>query len=478
MARVHPTAVVDPRAKLADERRGRPLRRDRRGGRAGRRTSRSVSHVNITGKTSIGARTRVFPFAVLGSEPQVRGFSGRDHGPRHRRGQRHPRVRVDPHRARAKGGGCTRIGDDNLIMNNVHIAHDCQVGSHCELAAFSGIGGHVVIEDHVVLGGMTGVHQFVRIGESVFTGGELDAREGRAALRAGGRRSRAVPGPQHRRARAPGLLPRDDRDAQARHARALPLEAAPRARPGAGGAGVRRTPRRSRAWSDFLRQLRARLHSLAMSERGPGDAGADRRHGEPSRSTSRAPPGGAGAKVVAVAFHRHTDPRIEAAASAVTWLHPGEVGAGRRGVARRRRAGRRDGRQGAQGRAAARARTACGSTRRPPGSSARLRRPRRRRAAPGAVADHLEGRGIRLLDQAALVPELLAGEGPLGRTRPTAGPAGGHRLRLAHRRGRRRPRHRSDGGREGSRGARRRGDRGHRRRHPPRPAGSPRAPAW
>ena len=66
--------------------------------------------------------------------------------------------------------GCTRIGNDNLLMNNVHVAHDCQIGSHCVLSSFVGLGGHVVIEDHVVVGGMSGVHQFVRVGESVFTG--------------------------------------------------------------------------------------------------------------------------------------------------------------------------------------------------------------------------------------------------------------------------------------------------------------------
>jgi UDP-N-acetylglucosamine acyltransferase len=68
-----------------------------------------------------------------------------------------------------KGGGCTEIGDDNLIMNGVHVAHDCRVGSHTILATYSALAGHVVVEDFAVLGGYTGVHQFTRIGESVMT---------------------------------------------------------------------------------------------------------------------------------------------------------------------------------------------------------------------------------------------------------------------------------------------------------------------
>jgi UDP-N-acetylglucosamine acyltransferase len=169
MARIHPTAVVDPRSKLAESALVGPYVVIGEGVELADDVE-ICSHVNIIGKTSIGARTRVFPFAILGSDPQVRGFSGETTALAI--GEDNLiREYVSIHIGTRKGGGCTRIGNDNLIMNNVHIAHDCQVGSHCELAAFSGMGGHVVLEDHVVLGGMTGIHQFVRIGESVFTGG-------------------------------------------------------------------------------------------------------------------------------------------------------------------------------------------------------------------------------------------------------------------------------------------------------------------
>jgi UDP-N-acetylglucosamine acyltransferase len=65
-----------------------------------------------------------------------------------------------------KGGGCTRIGDDVLVMNGVHIGHDSQVGSHVIIASLCAIAGHVQIEDYVAVGGLTGIHQFSRIGES------------------------------------------------------------------------------------------------------------------------------------------------------------------------------------------------------------------------------------------------------------------------------------------------------------------------
>ena len=169
MARIHPTAVVDPRAKLADSAQVGPYSVIGEGVELAEDVAIG-SHVHIAGRTSIGARTRVSPFAILGSDPQVRGFSGETTALAI--GEDNIiREYVSIHIGTRKGGGCTRIGDDNLIMNNVHIGHDCQVGSHCELTSFSGMGGHVVLEDHVVLGGMAGVHQFVRIGESVFTGG-------------------------------------------------------------------------------------------------------------------------------------------------------------------------------------------------------------------------------------------------------------------------------------------------------------------
>lgn len=165
MARIHPTAVVEPGAKLADDVEigayaviGPDVHLD---------SGVSVSHhASVLGSTRIGSRTRVFPYACLGGEPQDQAFAGeatsleigtdnviREH--------------ATIHLGTLSGGGCTRIGDDNLIMNTAHIAHDCQIGSSCIIASFCGLAGHVTVEDHAVLGAYTGVHQFSRVGESV-----------------------------------------------------------------------------------------------------------------------------------------------------------------------------------------------------------------------------------------------------------------------------------------------------------------------
>lgn len=126
-------------------------------------------HALINGQTRIGPRTRIFPFAVLGEEPQDKTFSGeatqlivgadnivREH--------------VTIHVGTAKGGGCTRIGDDNFIMNGVHIAHDVQLGSHVIVASQAAIAGHAEIQDYAVIGGLSGVHQHARVGESAMVG--------------------------------------------------------------------------------------------------------------------------------------------------------------------------------------------------------------------------------------------------------------------------------------------------------------------
>jgi UDP-N-acetylglucosamine acyltransferase len=164
---IHPTAVVDPRAKIADDVEVGPYVVIGEGVELAPGVEVG-SHVHIDGRTVVGAGTRVFPFAVIGAEPQVRDFSGptsaliigRDNVIRE-----HAAIHVGT----GEGGGCTRIGDDNLIMNGVHVGHDCQVGSNCIIATFTALAGHVVVEDHVVFGAMTGVHQHARIGESAFT---------------------------------------------------------------------------------------------------------------------------------------------------------------------------------------------------------------------------------------------------------------------------------------------------------------------
>lgn len=167
MARIHPTAVVDPAAKLADDVVVGPFAVIDRDVELALHVDVGA-RVTLTGRTTVGTGTRIYPGAVLGTDPQIVGLE--ENGGRLEIGSRNViREFVTIHVGSTRGEGCTRIGDDNYLLNNVHIAHDDQIGSHCVLASFTALGGHVVVEDHVVFGAMTGVHQFVRLGESAFT---------------------------------------------------------------------------------------------------------------------------------------------------------------------------------------------------------------------------------------------------------------------------------------------------------------------
>ncbi len=126
------------------------------------------AHAVIEGDTSLGEANRVFPHAVLGQIPQDLKFRGEP--TRLVIGSRNQfREFTTAHLGTAGGGGVTRIGDGCLFMANSHVAHDCQVGDACILANSTALGGHVTLEDHVILGGLCGVHQFTRIGRFVFS---------------------------------------------------------------------------------------------------------------------------------------------------------------------------------------------------------------------------------------------------------------------------------------------------------------------
>jgi UDP-N-acetylglucosamine acyltransferase len=167
MPRIHPAAIVDPAAKLADDVEVGPLSCVGPGVELGPGVVVG-SQVSIIGRTRVGARTRIHPFAAIGGDPQDKSFAGER--TRLEIGADNViREHVTIHVGTPQGGGCTRVGDDNLIMNGAHVAHDCQVGSHTIVASFVGLAGHVVVEDYAVLGAYTGVHQFARVGESVMT---------------------------------------------------------------------------------------------------------------------------------------------------------------------------------------------------------------------------------------------------------------------------------------------------------------------
>ncbi len=127
------------------------------------------SHVVIAGDTHIGADTVIFPFAVIGEIPQDLKFDGEK--TRLRIGARNRiREHVTMNTGTANGGGETRIGDDGLFMAGCHIAHDAQIGNRVIVVNSSAIAGHCIIEDDVIIGGLSGVHQWVRIGQGAIIG--------------------------------------------------------------------------------------------------------------------------------------------------------------------------------------------------------------------------------------------------------------------------------------------------------------------
>jgi len=127
------------------------------------------SHVVVDGDTQIGDDTIVFPFAVIGEIPQDLKFGGEK--TRLRVGARNRiREHVTMNTGTANGGGETRIGDDGLFMAGCHIAHDAQIGDRVIVVNSSAVAGHCIIEDDVIIGGLCGVHQFVRIGQGAIIG--------------------------------------------------------------------------------------------------------------------------------------------------------------------------------------------------------------------------------------------------------------------------------------------------------------------
>ena len=127
------------------------------------------SHVVVSGQTSIGESTVIFPFAVIGGIPQDLKFKGEasrlEIGARNR-----IREHVTMNLGTQGGGGLTKIGDDGMFMAGCHVAHDAVIGDRCILVNSVAIAGHCVLEDDVIVGGLSGVHQFVRIGRGAIIG--------------------------------------------------------------------------------------------------------------------------------------------------------------------------------------------------------------------------------------------------------------------------------------------------------------------
>lgn len=127
------------------------------------------SHVVVTGKTSIGEDTVVFPFAVIGEIPQDLKFDG-EHTRLEIGARNRIREGVTMNTGTSGGGGLTRVGDDCLFMTGSHVGHDAIVGDGVIMANQAALAGHCIIEDRVIIGGLAGIHQFVRIGRGAIIG--------------------------------------------------------------------------------------------------------------------------------------------------------------------------------------------------------------------------------------------------------------------------------------------------------------------
>lgn len=128
-----------------------------------------LSHVVIAGDTAIGTGTKIWPFASIGSQPQDLKYNGEP--TRLVIGKsNHIREYVTINPGTEGGGGVTRIGDGNLLMIQVHVGHDCQLGNNIVIANDVQIAGHVVIGDNAVIGSMAGLHQFCRVGKGAMIG--------------------------------------------------------------------------------------------------------------------------------------------------------------------------------------------------------------------------------------------------------------------------------------------------------------------
>jgi len=166
---IHPTAIIEEGAVIGARVRIGPYCIIDRDVEIGEGTVLKA-HVVVTGHTKIGADNVIYPFATIGEENQDLKYAGEptrvEIGDRNR-----IRESVTIHRGTVQDRGVTTVGNDNLLMVNAHVAHDCVVGNHCILANNATLGGHVTIDDHAIIGGMCAVHQFCTIGAHVMVGG-------------------------------------------------------------------------------------------------------------------------------------------------------------------------------------------------------------------------------------------------------------------------------------------------------------------
>lgn len=175
MSNIHPMAYVHPKAELAADVTVDAFAYVGEFAKVGRGT-KIMHHACVEGHTTIGENNEIGSYAVLGGKPQDLKYKGEP--TRLEIGDRnHFRECVTVNTGTVTGGGLTKIGNDCLIMAYCHVAHDCLVGNNVVMANYSGLSGHVVLEDWVILSGVCGVTQFLRVGKHAFIGGMTGVRK-------------------------------------------------------------------------------------------------------------------------------------------------------------------------------------------------------------------------------------------------------------------------------------------------------------
>ena len=165
---IHPSAVIEDGAQLGHDVTVGPFCHVGPGAVLGDGCSLH-SHAVVQGETSLGEGCEVYPFASLGTAPQDKKYAGE-------RSMlvigNHNIIReyVTMQPGTTGGGSVTRVGDRGLFMVGCHVAHDCQIGNDVILVNHVSLAGHVIVEDHVIIGGLSGVHQFCRIGRHAMVG--------------------------------------------------------------------------------------------------------------------------------------------------------------------------------------------------------------------------------------------------------------------------------------------------------------------
>jgi UDP-N-acetylglucosamine acyltransferase len=166
---IHPTAIIDPKAEIGEEVEIGPysvIEKDvfiDEGTKIG-------PHVVIREGTHIGKRCQIFQFASIGEAPQAVAYRG-ERTSLSIGDQNIIREFVTLHRGTVKGGGKTVLGNENFIMAYSHVAHDCQIGNQVVMANGATLAGHILIEDHAIIGGLSAIHQFCRIGAHAIISG-------------------------------------------------------------------------------------------------------------------------------------------------------------------------------------------------------------------------------------------------------------------------------------------------------------------